>query len=109
MKYLYSKVDGVTLTYGRIRRRGGIDEIPVYFERESQNGDFDFAEGVAPQCVFHRSKGFSELELSLLSTYSTNPLYVLPVLYRNSSNRRTIVINSKYFSLYVLKYSTSSV
>ena len=77
IKYLYSKVDGVTLTYGRIRRRGGIDEIPVYFERESQNGDFDFAEGVAPQCVFHRSKGFSELELSELSRYLQANLLLL--------------------------------
>ena len=56
---------------------GGIDEIPVYFERESQNGDFDFAEGVAPQCVFHRSKGFSELELSELSRYLQANLLLL--------------------------------
>ena len=77
MKYLYSKVDGVTLTYGRIRRHGSIDEIPVYFERENQNGDFDFAEGVAPQCVFHRSRGFSELELSELSRYLQANLLLL--------------------------------
>lgn len=77
MKYLYSMIDGVTLTYGRIRRNGVLDEIPVYFEREGQDGDFDFAEGVVPQCVFHRSKGFSELELSELSRYLQANLLLL--------------------------------
>lgn len=77
MKYLYSVIDGVTLTYGRVRRKGGIDELPVYFERESQDGDFDFAEGVVPQCVFSRSRGFSELELIELSRYLQDNLLLL--------------------------------
>lgn len=77
MKYLYSVIDGVSLTYGRVRRKGSIDELPVYFERESRDGDFDFAEGVVPQCVLSRSRGFSELELMELSRYLQDNLLLL--------------------------------
>lgn len=77
MKYLYSVVDGVTLTYGRVRCEGNIDVLPVYFEREGRDGEFDFAEGSVPQCVFRRSRGFSELELAELARYLQDNLLLL--------------------------------
>jgi hypothetical protein len=69
MKHLYCTIEDKTLTYGDIRQGEFIKEIPVYFERDDKNGDFDFAEGVIPQCTFSKSRGFSELELSDMSEF----------------------------------------
>lgn len=69
MKYFYSEIDGVTLTYGDVVDDGTLETVPVYFERDDGKGDFDFAEGSLPTCYFPRSRGFSELELEDLARF----------------------------------------
>jgi hypothetical protein len=69
MKNFYCTLEDKTLTYGEIQQGEHFMEIPVYFERDDKNGDFDFAEGLIPQCTFSRSRGFSELELNDLSSF----------------------------------------
>ena len=69
VKYFYSEIDGVTLTYGDIVDDGTLETVPVYFERDDGEGDFDFAEGSLPTCYFPRSRGFSELELEELARF----------------------------------------
>lgn len=77
MKYFYSDIDGVRLSYGDIQPYGNMDCVPVYFERDDGEGDFDFAEGSVPYCAFTRSRGFSEQELEELRTYLRNNTMLL--------------------------------
>ena len=68
MKHFYATIGDVTITYGDIVADGPTERLPVYIERPASDGDFDFAEGMTPACTFHRSRGFSELELQGLSS-----------------------------------------
>ena len=77
MKNYYSTVDGITLTYGDLRKGELTDTIPVYFEREDGRGDFDFAEGAIPVCHFSRSRGFSEWELEGLRAFLRNNMLLI--------------------------------
>lgn len=68
MKHFYATIGDLTITYGDFARKGPIEHLPVYIERKSPDGDFDFAEGRMPACTFQRSRGFSEFELQGLTS-----------------------------------------
>ncbi|MCC8126576.1 MAG: hypothetical protein LIO92_04165 [Clostridiales bacterium] len=68
MKYYYSTLDNVVLTFSDIEEKNGFDSITVRFERTNQNG-FDFAEGILPENHFYKSYGFSEDELLQFEKY----------------------------------------
>ena len=63
MKNFYMEIDGMSITYGDIRREGLADVVPYYVERDDGEGDFDFAQGSLPTCTPAKSKGFAESEL----------------------------------------------
>lgn len=69
MKRVFATFGDTTLLYGNVvEDENGIESIPVYFERpNAKSGDYDFAEGLVPNCTFQKSAGFSEFELSSLS------------------------------------------
>lgn len=77
MKHYYATINNVVITYGDIRQGEFVQEIPVYFERDDGNGDFDFAEGSLPSCYFNKSRGFSELELQKLSRFLRNNMKII--------------------------------
>lgn len=48
MKYFFSEVDNITLTFGDIHvNRDGMEFIRIYFERPAENG-FHFLEATLP-------------------------------------------------------------
>ncbi len=63
MKHFFMEIDGMTVTYGDMRRERLCDSVPYYVERDGSGDDFDFAEGSLPTCTPVKSKGFSEAEL----------------------------------------------
>ena len=76
MKYFFLEIDGMTITYGDLRKEHLCDVVPYRVERERGDGDFDFAEGSLPTCTPMKSKGFAEAELwdieSLMRDNMTN-------------------------------------
>lgn len=72
MKNYYSTVNEIVLTFSDIEERNGFDEITVHFERPTESGNFDFAEGRLPEKIFYKTCGFSEDELLRLSKYLRN-------------------------------------
>lgn len=77
MKYYYSTVDGIVLTFSDIEEdRDGFDSIVFRFERENGSG-FDFAEGKLPENQIYKSYGFSEDELMQLQEYLRNNSFLI--------------------------------
>lgn len=76
MKYYYSTVDNIVLTFSDIEEKNGFEEITVRFERPNDNG-FDFAEGKLPNNMFYKTYGFSEDELLELEKYLRNNNFLI--------------------------------
>ena len=69
MKYFFSEIDNITLTFGDIHvNRDGMEYIKIYFERPSKGG-FDFLESTLPALNVKACKGFSEDERAQLLEY----------------------------------------
>ena len=69
MKYFFSEIDNITLTFGDIHvNRDGTEYIKIYFERPSKGG-FDFLESTLPALNVKACKGFSEDERAQLLEY----------------------------------------
>lgn len=76
MKYYYSTVDNIVLTFSDIEEKNGFEEITVRFERPNDNS-FDFAEGKLPNNMFYKTYGFSEDELLELEKYLRNNNFLI--------------------------------
>lgn len=76
MKYYYSTVDNIVLTFSDIEEKNGFEEITVRFERPNENS-FDFAEGKLPNNMFYKTYGFSEDELLELEKYLRNNNFLI--------------------------------
>ena len=69
MKYFFSEIDDVTLTFGDIHNHAGMDYIKIYFERPNQSG-FDFLESTLPMLSVKKFSGFTKKESARLLDYA---------------------------------------
>ena len=77
MKYFFSEIDDVTLTFGDIHINGnGMEFIRIYFERPV-NGGFDFLEATLPALNVKVCKGFSEDERAELLDYARTNAFLI--------------------------------
>ena len=77
MKFFFSEIDNVTLTFGDIHVNGdGMEFIRIYFERPVENG-FDFLEATLPALNVKACKGFSEDERAELLDYARTNAFLI--------------------------------
>ena len=70
MKYFYSEIDEITLTFGDIHlNKSGMEYIKIYFERPNDNG-FDFLESSLPALEVKKFAGFNGNEIKNLLDYA---------------------------------------
>ena len=67
MKYFFSEIDEITLTFGDIHFNSyGMEYIRIYFERPNDSG-FDFLESNLPALEIKKSSGFNDKEIKKCS------------------------------------------
>ena len=77
MKYFYSEIDEITLTFGDIHFNSyGMEYIRIYFERPNDNG-FDFLESNLPALEIKKSSGFNDEEIKNLLEYARNNAFLI--------------------------------
>ena len=77
MKYFFSEIDKVTLTFGDIHiNRDGMEYIRIYFERPNENG-FDFLESTLPMLNIKVSAGFNKEERTQLLDYAERNAFLI--------------------------------
>lgn len=77
MKYFFSEVDEITLTFSDIYiNRYGMEYIRIYFERPNRNG-FDFLESTLPALKIKNSSGFTKDEQSELLNYARTNAFLI--------------------------------
>ena len=77
MKYFFSEIDNVTLTFGDIRvNRDGMEFIRIYFERPNSDG-FDFLESTLPMLNVKTCDGFNEDEQAELLDYARTNAFLI--------------------------------
>ncbi|MBQ7704969.1 MAG: hypothetical protein IJT73_06055 [Selenomonadaceae bacterium] len=77
MKYFFSEIDEITLTFGDIHlNKFGMEYIKIYFERPTENG-FDFLESTLPALNIKNSHGFNQQELQNLLEYARNNAFLI--------------------------------
>ena len=86
MKYFFSEIDGVTLTFSDIRvTRDGMEYLRIYFERPNSDG-FDFLESTLPALTVKKSFGFTETEIAQLPDYARTNAFLLWEVAREGSD-----------------------
>lgn len=69
MKYFFSEIDEITLTFSDIQaNRDGMEYIRIYFEHPNANG-FDFLESTLPALSIKKSAGFWIMQEQMLFLY----------------------------------------
>ena len=77
MKYFYSEIDEITLTFGDIHFNSyGMEYIRIYFERPNESG-FDFLESNLPALEIKKSSGFNDEEIKNLLEYARNNAFLI--------------------------------
>ena len=77
MKYFFSEVDGITLTFSEININFcGMEYIRIYFERPNDNG-FDFLETTLPALNVKAAVGFTAEEQVELLTYAKDNAFLI--------------------------------
>lgn len=77
MKYFFSEIHNITLTFSSIHtNRDGMEYIRIYFERPNESG-FDFLESSIPCLDVKSSYGFSELEIHKLLAYAQRNAFLM--------------------------------
>lgn len=77
MKYFYSEIDEITLTFGDIHlNQYGMEYIRIYFERPNDGG-FDFLESSLPALEIKKSSGFNHGEIKNLLDYARNNAFLI--------------------------------
>ena len=70
MKYFFSEIDEITLTFSDIQTNDdGMKFIKIYFEHPNANG-FDFLESTLPTLNVKNSFGFNQDEQTRLLNYA---------------------------------------
>lgn len=91
MKYFYSEIDEITLTFGDIHlNQSGMEYIKIYFERPIENG-FDFLESSLPALEVKKFAGFSNAEIKNLLEYAkTNAFLIWDIARENVKEEKEI-------------------
>ncbi len=77
MKYFFSEIDNVTLTFSDIYiNRFGMEYIRIYFERPREGG-FDFLESTLPLLNVKASVGFNVQEREQLLDYAKTNAFLI--------------------------------
>lgn len=77
MKYFFSEIDNVTLTFGNIHvNRDGMKFIRIYFERPNENG-FGFLESTLPILNVKTCGGFTVQERQNLLDYARTNAFLI--------------------------------
>jgi len=87
MKYFFSEIDEVTLTFSSVQTtRDGMEFIKIYFESPNENG-FNFLESTLPALNIKNSSGFSEEETERLLDYArTNSFLIWEIAREGAEN-----------------------
>lgn len=77
MKYFFSELDEVTLTFGDIHENSsGMEYINIYFEKPVDYG-FNFLESELPALIVKDSKGFTDDEKKSLLEYAMRNAFLI--------------------------------
>ena len=77
MKYFFSEIDEVTLTFSDIQTTAdGMEYIRIYFEHPNQNG-FDFLESTLPTLNIKKFSGFTKGESARLLDYARTNAFLI--------------------------------
>ncbi len=77
MKYFFSEIDEVTLTFNDIQiNRCGMEFIKIYFERPRKGG-FDFLESTLPMLNVKACSGFTKEEIANLLQYARTNAFLI--------------------------------
>ena len=77
MKYFFSEIDEVTLTFSDIKiNRDGMEYIKIYFEHPNADG-FDFLESTLPSLMIKKTFGFSAEESARLLEYAKTNAFLI--------------------------------
>ena len=77
MKYFFSEIDEITLTFSDIEiNRHGMEYIRIYFERPNEHG-FDFLESTLPTLNVKDCKGFDMEERRELLDYARTNAFLI--------------------------------
>lgn len=89
MKYFYSEIDEITLTFGDIHlNESGMEYIRIYFERPNERG-FDFLESNLPALKVKNFYGFNQQELKKLLEYAKNNAFLIWEIARENAKGET--------------------
>ena len=77
MKYFFSEIDEITLTFSDIHAtRDGMEFIRIYFEAPTENG-FNFLESSLPALNVKKSFGFTPNETERLLDYARTNSFLI--------------------------------
>ena len=87
MKYFFSEIDGITLTFGDIHvNRDGMEFIKIYFEHPREGG-FDFLESTLPMLNVKACSGFTKEEIANLLQYARTNAFLIWEIAREDGQR----------------------
>ncbi len=87
MKYFFSEIDEVTLTFSDIHiNQNGMEFIRIYFEHPNANG-FDFLESSLPALNVKDSAGFSQDDTKRLLNYARTNAFLIWDIAREGADR----------------------
>ena len=87
MKYFFSELDEITLTFSDIHiNQSGMEFIRIYFEHPNANG-FDFLESSLPALNVKDSVGFNREETAQLLNYARTNAFLIWEIAREGADR----------------------
>ena len=87
MKYFFSEIDEITLTFSDIHiNQNGMEFIRIYFEHPNANG-FDFLESSLPALNVKDSAGFNHDDTKRLLNYARTNAFLIWDIAREGANR----------------------
>ena len=87
MKYFFSEIDEITLTFSDIHAtRDGMEFIRIYFESPNENG-FNFLESTLPTLNIKDSSGFSKEETTRLLDYARTNAFLMWEIAREGADK----------------------
>ncbi|MBD3879534.1 MAG: hypothetical protein SR1Q5_07610 [Quinella sp. 1Q5] len=87
MKYFFSEIDEITLTFSDIHAtRDGMEFIRIYFEAPNENG-FNFLESTLPTLNVKDSSGFTKEETLRLLDYARTNAFLMWEIAREGADK----------------------
>lgn len=87
MKYFFSEIDEITLTFSDIHAtHDGMEFIRIYFEAPNENG-FNFLESTLPTLNVKDSSGFTKEETTQLLDYARTNAFLMWEIAREGADK----------------------